>query len=95
MNIFVKNILFPITIFIVLMLMLFHLAKNKPQSNDSTYLIKSYKNTVALYQNEKIVKVYENIVLNTLPQQDILNFNKGIKVSTPTQAEIYLEDFEN
>lgn len=57
-------------------------------------MLKSYRNTVALYQNDKLLEIYENIVLNTLPQKDIQSFNNGITFGTEEQAEIYLEDFE-
>ncbi len=70
---------------------------NAPQQKveDDTYYLKSYKNTVALYNGEEIVEIYNNIVLNTLPEQDIISFNNGIAVATPAQAEIILEDFDN
>ena len=60
----------------------------------NNYMLRSYKNTIALYNNENIVKIYDNIVLNTLPQQDIQSFNNGIPVTSQTAAESYLQDFE-
>ena len=49
---------------------------------------------MALYKNDQLVKSYESIVLNTLPQKDIQNFNTGISFDNQLQAELYLEDFE-
>ena len=67
--------------------------KDAPKQS-TKYSLKAYKNTVALFENEKPVKVYENIVLNTLPEKDIQNFDKGISVATQAQAETILEDYE-
>lgn len=69
--------------------------KASPKKTDAdNYCLKSYKNTVALYNGEEIIQIYNNIVLNTLPEQDVINFNNGIAVATPAQAEIILEDFD-
>ena len=97
MNVFIKKILFPTLIFILLFVFIAFLTTKKPTIDhepQDNYMLKSYKNTVALYNNENIIKVYDNIVLNTLPQQDIHNFNIGITVSSPEHADTYLEDFE-
>lgn len=97
MQFFVKKLLFPTLLFFFSFLIIIRSVKKdpKPEDNISTnYTLKSYKNTVALYNNDELLTIYDNIVLNTLPEKDIQNFNKGIPVSTPLQAEIYLEDFE-
>lgn len=95
MSVFIKKILFPILIFIsVFMLILYHISYHQATNTSVSYTLKSYKNTVALYNGEKIIKIYNSIVLNTLPEKDIQNFNNGIPVTTPTQAEAYLEDFD-
>ena len=65
------------------------------KSGNSNYSLKAYKNTVALYNGDKIIEIYNNIVLNTLPEKDILAFKNGIDVSTPSQAETLLEDYES
>ena len=93
MTTFIQKILFPILLlFFILLIFLYQI--NHSDTTISHYTLKSYKNTVALYKNEKIVQLYNEIVLNTLPTQDIQNFKKGISVSSPDQAEIYLQDFE-
>lgn len=95
MSSFIKKLLFPICLCICLLILSLTATDNfaKPSSED-VYLLKSYKNTVALYNKKEIVAVYDSIVLNTLPEKDILNFNKGIKVSGPEQAESFIEDFD-
>ena len=97
MPFFIKKILFPILIFLSILLFVFKIDEHDSTATpitDINYTIKSYKNTVALYHGDEIIEIYNNIVLNTLPPEDIKNFNSGIPVYTPAQAELYLEDFE-
>lgn len=58
------------------------------------YYIKAYRNTVALYENGNIIKTYDDIVLNTLPYDDILMFENGITAKSKEDAENLLEDFD-
>ncbi len=93
MSLFIKKVLFPIAIFCSVFVLSLHLFNN-PDAPDDNYILKAYKNTVALYNGEELIKTYNNIVLNTLPKKDIQNFNIGIPVATPAQAELFLEDFD-
>ena len=69
--------------------------KDYNQNDDGNiYTLKSYKNTVALYQGENLIKTYDEIVLNTLPPKDIQSFNSGVLFDSQSQAETYLLDFE-
>ncbi len=96
MTVFIKKFLFPILIFIsVFLLILYYINNNQNVSTSVNYTLKAYKNTVALYSGEEVIEVYNNIVLNTLPQKDIQSFKSGISVTTPQHAENYLEDFDN
>ncbi|MBR3968165.1 MAG: hypothetical protein IKJ93_01085 [Clostridia bacterium] len=95
MSLFIKKALYPVLIFTCIFAIVLYFIKDyKQKSNSPVYMLKSYRNTVALYQNDKLLEIYENIVLNTLPQKDIQSFNNGITFGTEEQAEIYLEDFE-
>lgn len=95
MPVFIKKILLPILVFISVVIIILYFINDYQNANRSVnYTLKSYKNTVALYNGEEIIKIYSNIVLNTLPQKDIQSFNSGIPVATQIQAETYLEDFE-
>lgn len=95
MSSFIKKALFPILIFVaVFMIILYFINDYQTNQQNTNYTLKSYKNTVALYKDDELIKVYSDIVLNTLPEKDIQNFNSGITVSTPTQAEALLEDFD-
>lgn len=93
MDLFIKKILFPISLFTAFFILALHCVP-APTVTSQNYTLKSYKNTVALYDGNVIINIYEDIVLNTLPQKDIQSFDQGIPFTTVTQAEIYLEDFE-
>lgn len=93
MKAFTKKVLFPILFFTCAFLILLRFASN-PKNDAADYTLKSYKNTVALYDGQEIIEIYSEIVLNTLPEKDIQIFEKGISFSSPSQAENYLLDFE-
>ncbi len=93
MAIFIKKIIFPILLLTAAFLIFLH-SLNNSKTVDNNYTLKAYKNTVALYNGEEIINIYDGIVLNTLPQKDIQNFKSGIVVSSPEQATVYLEDFD-
>ncbi|MBQ8203154.1 MAG: hypothetical protein IJZ75_02620 [Clostridia bacterium] len=60
-----------------------------------TYTLKSYRNCVALYENQEIVEIYDEIVLSNLPPSDRNNFDKGIVFESKTDAHIALEDYDS
>jgi len=93
MAVFIKKFLFLILLFSSTFIIILHLTNHTEPANIN-YTLKAYKNTVALYNEDEIINIYDNIVLNTLPKNDIQNFNNGISFSSITQAEIYLEDFD-
>ena len=93
---FIKKFLFPtLTLISVFVIILYFINDYQNVNTTVNYTLKSYKNTVELYNGEEIVKIYNNIVLNTLPEKDIQSFNNGISVATPAQAEILLEDYDS
>lgn len=95
MPIFIKKILFPILVFVSAFLIILYFINDYQSTDDSTtYTLKSYRNTVALYKNDELIKTYDHIVLNTLPEKDIQSFNNGIPVATQTAAETILEDYD-
>ncbi len=94
MPVFFKKALFPCVVFIAVFLLMLSTQNDKQKKQTEEYILKAYKNTVALYKNGDILKVYESIVLNTLPQKDIQDFELGITVSNPDEAEVILEDYD-
>ncbi len=69
------------------------LFSDKKQEN-TEIILKSYKNTVALYENGVKKEVYEEIVLNTLPEKDIKELNVGIIINSNDELLRILEDFD-
>ena len=92
MKLFIKIILFPACLIIACVSIALSIISNTAPKD--IYVIRSYKNTVALYQNGTLHTVYDAIVLNTLPERDIISFNDGIAVSSPSEAELFLEDYD-
>lgn len=68
----------------------------KEQTNEvkATFVLKSHNNAVALYQNDQVVKIYDQIVLNTLPGIDILKFNQGIPIEDIGKIDEILQDYD-
>lgn len=67
----------------------------KSKNIENQYLIKSYKNTVALYKNGEIIETYDgSIVLNSLPESDIKKFNNGIEIENYEDVYKMLEDYD-
>lgn len=95
MVVYIKRFVLTVAV-LISVIILFSCFFTTPKSTPSTtsYTLKSYKNTVALYNGEEIIEVYGDIILNTLPPQDIQSLNNGILVSDKSQAQTYLEDFE-
>ena len=93
MNVFLKKSLLSIFILFCMLIMLLYYNRQSKASK-TVYMLKSYKNTIALYKDEEIIKLYNDIVLNTLSSNDIQNFTNGLSFSSPSQAENYLLDFD-
>lgn len=64
----------------------------QPENNE--IVLKSYNNTVALYENGVKKEVYEQIVLNSLPRKDVEDLEKGIIITNKDELLRILEDFD-
>lgn len=80
-------------ILIIILMLLGFSFKSNTQSAD-VHILKSYKNTVALYTNGEFIKSYDSIVLNTLPQVDINSLNNGIAVENDKEIDKILQDYD-
>ena len=60
----------------------------------SSYILKNNNGTVALYNGENIIAVYDGIVVDSLPAADRVRLNDGIKVDSPDDAESIIEDYD-
>ena len=54
----------------------------------------AYENNVALFENESILTIYDEIVLNSLPKYDREVFEKGLIISDINTLDEILQDFE-
>lgn len=77
-----------------LILTAFLLMSTTQQQTSNEFVLKSYKNTVALYENGVKKEIYEEIVLNSLPSKDIADLNKGIIIADKDELLRILEDFD-
>ncbi len=57
-------------------------------------VLKAYENTVALYVDGEIKEVYSEIVLDTLPKQDIDQLEAGIAFDNCDEARNAIEDYD-
>lgn len=67
---------------------------NQNKADYHKYVLKSYRNTVALYDGDFLVETYDNIVLDTLPVGDRKTFGEGITVSDKKEALSIIENFD-
>ncbi len=61
---------------------------------ESSYKLKAYKNTVALYKNNEMVEVYEDVVLSNLPEGDRISLGEGIEFKNMQQVRLALQDYD-
>ena len=80
-------------IFILILTAFLLISSSKPQEK-SKIVLKSYKNTIALYENGIKKEIYEQIVLNSLPPKDVEDLKKGIIISSKDELLRILEDFD-
>jgi len=58
------------------------------------WVLQSYGNNVALLNGEKVVEVYGDIVLDTLPAEDKRMLDIGISFLTRDEAVMAIEDYD-
>ncbi|MCQ2440286.1 MAG: hypothetical protein MJ076_00120 [Clostridia bacterium] len=89
----ISILIIAVTLIFVIAVVVFGLSMKSGTANTS-YTLKAYRNTVALYQNDNLIKTYDDIVLNTLPISDINRFKSGITVSSENDAIRIIEDYD-
>ena len=65
-----------------------------PDPAAPAYRLQAYENTVALFAGEKIVTVYDGVVLSNLPSYDRALLRGGIPVESEAQADRLVEDYD-
>ena len=68
-------------------------AKNRDYE-PSSWVLKAYGNSVALYNGKEIEAVYGDIVLDNLPPEDVKILENGIAFPTREEAEKAIEDYD-
>lgn len=77
-------------VFLICSVVIMKKGRNEP----NIYKLMAYENNVALYRNEELILVYDEIVLNSLPEYDQESFKKGIIVSEINKIDEIIEDYE-
>lgn len=84
-----------ISVFLVLLLFsVIFFTKSEKNAENSGYYMKSFNNTVVLYKDDTIIKVYDGIILDTLPTSDRDLLNKGIYYENIADADTAAEDYD-
>lgn len=68
-------------------------AKNRDYK-PSSWVLKAYGNSVALYNGEELDTVYGGIALDNLPPEDVKILESGIAFPTRAEAERAIEDYD-
>lgn len=63
-------------------------------SQEKRYVLKEYENEIVLYENEKIIKKYNDVSVFSLPIRDRSNLEKGISVKNEAEAELFIENYD-
>lgn len=81
-------------IFLILLFTAISLIFSGKAPEKKEVVLKSYNNTVALYENGVKKEVFDEIVLNSLPLKDIHDLQKGIIIHSDDELLRILEDFD-
>ena len=63
-------------------------------SQEKRYVLKEYENEIVLYENEKIIKKYNDVSVFSLPIRDRSDLEKGISVKNEAEAELFIENYD-
>lgn len=80
--------------FVVLLYTVVFFTKNTEIKDESGYYMKSLNNTVVLYKDDVIVKVYDGIVVDTLPIADRDLLSRGVHYKNLAEADTAAEDYD-
>lgn len=83
-----------ISIAIIVIIVTAGFAAGEKKDSPRGCVLKAYRNTVALFVDGELERVYSDIVLDTLPEQDIYQLKNGIAFDTKEEAERAIEDYD-
>lgn len=78
----------------VIILVTAGIAAGNKDYEPSSWVLKVYGNTVALYNGDELETVYGDIVLDSLPPDDIKILENGLAFPTREEAEKAIEDYD-
>ena len=81
-------------IFIIAIIFACILTTNQQTKSQDNWVLRSYDNTVVLMNNNEVVEVFGDIVLDTLPKEDIKHLESGIPFLTKDEALMAIEDYD-
>ena len=83
-----------ITLAALIIITVVGLAAGNKDYEPSGWVLKAYGNTVALYNHGEIDAVFEEIVIDDLPPDDVSILENGIAFPTREEAVKAIEDYE-
>ena len=83
-----------LTVAAVIILITAGFAAKNHDYEPSSWVLKAYGNSVALYNGKDLAAVYGDIVLDDLPPEDIKILESGIAFPTREEAEQAIEDYD-
>ena len=66
----------------------------KSADSENNWILRSYDNTVVLMNNGEVVEVFGDIVIDTLPDEDIKHLENGIPFLSKNEALMAIEDYD-
>lgn len=66
----------------------------KSADSENNWILRSYDNTVVLMNNGEVVEVFGDIVIDTLPDEDIKHLENGIPFLSKDEALMAIEDYD-
>ena len=76
-------------------LLVLNLCDKKVESNkEQIYMLKNIDGLVTLYEGEKVIAKYDDIVVGNLPVGDRTALTQGIEFETFQEAQSALEDYD-
>ena len=62
--------------------------------NNESWIIRSYEDTVVLLNNGQVIEVFNDIIIDTLPNEDKAHLEKGISFLSKDEALMAIEDYD-
>lgn len=89
---FIIGIVLGIFIIAIILTCVFAMKNNSKQADN--WVLRSYDNTVVLLNNDDVVEIFDQIVLDTLPSEDLKHLQSGIPFSSYDEAMSAVEDYD-